>query len=145
LYILSRNASKQTLTLKDENARLQTSINTGEKDIIPARNLQAQLKNMQTLLNGHVYWSSFFSQLGAVTPLKAEYTSFNGGISDGRVRFEGVAPSYTDVGKVLLSLSTSGKFSNVRLISVNPSAGEIFGYAFTVEATALNPLFKKTP
>jgi Tfp pilus assembly protein PilN len=144
LYLLTNSVSKQTSDKQNENQQIQAVLNGGQKDLVAAKNVQAQLKNMQTLLSNHIYWSGFFNQLGNVTPLKAEYTSFGGASSDGRIHLEGIAPSYTDVGKVLLSLSTSGKFSNVKLLSVNPSGGLTFGYNFSLEATAINSLFKKT-
>jgi Tfp pilus assembly protein PilN len=73
--------------------------------------LQAQLKNVRTLLDGHIYWSAFLDQVASVTPNKIQIQRINGSASDGKFHIEGVGQSYQDIGKLLLALSTSNKFT----------------------------------
>jgi Tfp pilus assembly protein PilN len=142
--LLTRSANAKTETLKTESQQIQDAMNANQSDLSAAKALQAQLKNVKSLLSGHIYWSSFLDLLASVTPAKVLYHSLNGSIEEGVIHVEGVAPSYTEVGNLLLSFSTSPKFTNAKLLSVSPSQTTTFGFAFSIDLKVANNAFTKT-
>ena len=145
LYFLTSSTNNQTTNVTNQNQAITNSINQSQSDLTAATGLQGELKNVQVLLTGHIFWTSFFSQLSALTPKKVAYTSMTGSASDDKVHLEGQGQSYTDIGQLILSLSTSGKFTDVKLLSVSPATSSKFGYGFSMDVTASGSIFKKQP
>jgi Tfp pilus assembly protein PilN len=142
-YYLGINAKSQIAAIKTENTKIQNSMNNNQEQVKLAQGLQAQLKNIRTLLGGHVYWSSFLDQVAAVTPNKIQIHGINGSASDGKFHIEGVGQSYQDIGRLLLALSTSNKFTEVKLRSVGAASGSTFGYSFSMDVGVTPTIFKK--
>jgi Tfp pilus assembly protein PilN len=145
LVFVSNRVDKEKANVLAENLKIQANMNSSQSTLDAARGFQAQLKNVRTLLNNHVYWSAFFQNLSSVTPTNVKYTSFTGSLSDGQVVIDGVAPTYPDIGKVILSLSTSKNYSNVKLTALNPSQTNEFGYSFSIKLSAASDSFRKLP
>ena len=143
LYFLTNSTKTVTAKIQQENADIQTSMNSNQDSLNAAKGLQAQLKNVKTLLNNHVYWSEFLNQVSAVVPNKIQFVNLSSSSSDDKLHVEGIAQSYDDIGRLLLSLNGSDKFSNATLHSITPSTGTTFGYMFTIDVAVSPSVFKK--
>jgi len=144
LYLLIGTTHARTQDVNKENADIQAKMNANQKDLAKAQGLQAQLKNVRTLLANHVYSSAFLDSVSAVTPTKVAFQNINGSTSDDKLHVEGLAQSYQDVGRLLLSLSTSNKFKEVKLRSVTPSTqAGAYSYGFSMDVTVVPTIFQK--
>jgi Tfp pilus assembly protein PilN len=143
LYVLTQTTKGQIKDVQAKNQTIQNALDSNQKDLAAAKGLQAELKNLKVLLNNHVYWSQFFNKLAALTPKKTAFSTVSASSTDGKVRLNGIAPSYIDIGKLILSLSTSDSFSSAKLTTVAPTTGKTFGYDFVVEVKASPKLFIK--
>ncbi len=142
LYILTKTTMNDTQSVLQSNQDIQNAINSNQKDLANARGLQAQLKNIQLLLTNHIYWTSFLKNLYAATTKKTQYTGISAG-TDGKVHLLGTAPTYTDIGKLILSLSTTENITSVKLTTVTPAEGKVFGYSFALDLKISSKLFTK--
>ena len=143
LYFLTRSINKQNDQLVADNTRLQTELSSKEGSLEQARVTQAQLVNIKTLLSDHIYFSTFLDEIEKMTHQKAQYVSLTVAQSTGAVHLQGKTDSYDSLGKLLLGLSTSSKFSNVKLLSSTPSSGEVGGFSFSVDLTVSPDTFKQ--
>lgn len=139
MYLNSGSADKLR-TVASDTAKAQSEIDAQQETLHSAENYQAQLKNLQLVLNNHVAWSNFFKELGDYTLKGITYTSMHGNLTD-TVHLEGQTKTYTEMAKLLLGLSTSKNFEKVDLLSTGPSSNENFGYIFSVDLTVAPNLF----
>ena len=141
-FLMNRTTQAKYESVKLENSELQTELSEKQPDLVEAKALQAQLKNLRSLVEGHVYWSSFFDELSKHTLSRTQFMSLTGSL-DGKIHLEGRVGSYADLGKMLLGLSTSTKISNVKLLSANPSTGQAAGFNFSLDFNIEPDLFIK--
>lgn len=139
-FILTQGFDKKTQTAMASNNNIQAEINRSQEELSEAKGFQAQLKNTRALLDSHIYWSTFFEEVSDYSLSTVTYDAFQGGV-DGKIHLEGAAGSYTEVGKMLLGLNRSDKFSNVKLLSINPASGEVSGFVFSIDLVASKELF----
>jgi Tfp pilus assembly protein PilN len=134
-------------TVKEKNQNLIQANTVLKKDLADldaglkdARGFQAQSKNIATLLNSHVFWHGLLDEMAISTFKQGKYVTM---LSDttGVVHVEGLVASYTDLGKMLLSLETSKKFKSVRLLSTSQSTGDDAGILFSIEVEAPQTIF----
>jgi len=142
LFLLSQSIVKQTDQVVADNKTIQDKMSSQQADLADATTLQAQLANLHTLINGHVYFSPFLAELSKMTFQKAQYLNLDA-TPDGKIHIEGRIDNYTNLGKLVLGLSTSSKFSNVKLLSAVPSTGVNSGYLFSLNLNASSDLFSK--
>ena len=142
LFFFNKNLQTQSASLTSENQDLQNKLTGEQSNLGDAKVFQAQLVNLHTLINSHTFMSPFFDELSKVTYIKAQYDTIDINES-GKVHVEGKVPSYSDLGKLLLGLSTSTQFKNVQLLSVLPSAGANNAYEFSVDFTVPSYIFTK--
>jgi uncharacterized protein (UPF0333 family) len=141
-YLLKSNVDNQLETVNAQNQILQQSLNEKEKSLGDAISFQAQLANLKTLVDRHTYLSPLLNELTAKTFVLSQYQIFN--LEDGgRVHLEGSVDTYQNLGKLLLGLTTSDQFSDVRLIGVSPSAGEKNNHQFSIELIVNPEIFKR--
>jgi Tfp pilus assembly protein PilN len=145
LYLLTSGTEKQTEQVKVQIGQIRTAMDSNNQELALAQGMQAQLKNVNTLIRNRVYWSAFLDELSRVTPVNVQYTNMSGAVTDNVFHIEGITDTYADVGRLLLSLSTNkDKFSNVKLHAVTPAlTGTNFGYVFSIDVTAASSTFKK--
>lgn len=132
LFTINRSQAKSRDTVTAGNVQIQNKLNAKQNELGPAKAFQAQLTNLNRLVESHLYWTNFFDELTKVTLKKAQFTQLQAD-TIGKVYVEGRSANYSDLGKLLLGLSTSKHFSKVRLLSSNPGTGEISGLIFTLE------------
>lgn len=143
LWVLTKATNNSIKNTQDENQAIQKNIDSHQKELSKAEGLQAQLKNVNTLLTSHIYWSNFMSTLEKLTPVKVQYTAIDGSASDGKMHIEGTADSYTDVGRLILSMSTSKAFKSTRLTSITPGSESKFNYSYSLDVVVDRTIFSK--
>lgn len=131
-FLLTKTTQVKKSALTEENRQTQSKINERQVDLLPARAFQAQLQNLGALVDKHIYWTTFFDELAQHTFSKTRFTGVQAG-KTGLIHLEGEVSNYADMGKMLLALSTSGKFKDVKLIASSPSKAEKFTIIFAVE------------
>ncbi|MBI4363590.1 MAG: hypothetical protein HY545_01955 [Candidatus Doudnabacteria bacterium] len=142
LFFLNQTTLSRFEGLKRQNIESQNNLNQRQQELSQAKSFQAQLKNLSYLTNAHIYWSSFFKELAAYTFNKAQYVAVEGDTS-GKIHVEGNVESYADLGRLILGLSTSEKFKQVKLLSASPTSTEQAGYLFSIDLTASPGIFNK--
>jgi Tfp pilus assembly protein PilN len=142
VYMLTNSKQSAVAAIEEESQKIQKRIDERQADLSSAKSFQAQLKNLRGIVDNHVYWSGFFDELGKRTYVKTQYMSLKAE-TDGKIHVEGLVSNYTDLGKLILGLNTSNKFSNVKLLSVQPSSQEASGYMFSLDLVASKDLLKK--
>lgn len=145
LYLLTDKLNTQVTELTVDNAQLQDEINNGDKELTGAKTYQAQLSNLDLLLKNHISLTPFLEELGKYTYQKAQLTSVDVDQAIGKIHAEGVVGSYENLGKLLLGLSTSPNFSNVKLITVMAATTPAGSYNFSIDMTAASNLFIPKP
>ncbi len=143
LFFLSKRVSQQAQAASDQNVRLQSDLNQQQKNIGDAKTFQAQVANIKTLLGSHIYLSPLFEELSKMTYNKAQYVTLDAQVG-GKLHLEGQVDSYTALAKLILGLSTSKQFQDVKLLSINPATGKTNGYVFSIDLTPSTELFLKT-
>ncbi len=59
------------------------------------------------------------------------------------MHLEGRVATYNDLGKLIMGLSTSDKFKNIRLLSVSPASGKTSAYQFSIDMEVNSAIFSK--
>ena len=127
-------ATSQMTGLKQQLSAKQSTL--GE-----AQTFQAQVANIKALVDSHTYITPLLTELSSMTYVKAQYLSLDADETTGKVHVEGVSPSYLDIGKLILGLSTSQKFTSVKLLSILPSTAETADYHFSIDVTVPATIF----
>jgi Tfp pilus assembly protein PilN len=135
IYFLVKNAEESKAALDQENFNLQKKLTQMEAGMGLAKGFQAQSKNIARLLQSHVIWSAFMTELAGKTFKISQLNSMTTDTS-GRAHMEGLAPTYTDLGKMLLALETSDKFESVTLSSTAQSTDAQAGIMFSLDLVA---------
>ena len=108
---------------------------------------QEQLKNVDQLIDKHMYWSALLPELAKVTLTSAKYTSIQTN-SDGILDLSVTFPSYTEAEKYLqvFDLPEYNKnFSNVRVKSLSKTQqDDLLKTTMNIELTLSPELLKKT-
>lgn len=142
LYFLNQNAKKKTADLKTQNTSIQTKLDSSQGDLAEARGFQAQVQNIELLLNNHIYWTPVFDEIQK-TVLKEAYYANMQATTDGKMHLEGITGSFEQVGKLILSLSTSPNLKNVKLLAIQQNSGQQSGFRFGIDLEANTQLLKK--
>lgn len=141
IYLATLSFNSKTKKLVLENEKLQQKINNEQEGTGEAKSYQARLSNIAQLLKNHSYTSFLMEELDKKTYQKAKYLTFDAGPDTNKLHIEGEVDNYNDLGKLLLGLSTSEYFKNVRLLSVLPSRGASNSYVFSVDMNAAPEIF----
>jgi len=142
LLVLTKQTQSQVSQTEQENSALQSDLSKQQATLGSAQQFQAQLTNLKTLLNQHVYMSTLLTEIEKFTYTQSQFMSMDAS-NVGVVELEGVVTDYPSLAKLILGLSTSEKFSNVRLTSIAPSSGERNGYSFSLALDVATDVFVK--
>ncbi len=142
LIFFNQTIQKQTDDLTLQNQDLQKQINDRQPGVANATTFQAQLLNLKSLVNTHTYLSPLLNELGKFTYNKAQYLTMDANQS-GKIHLEGRVSNYTDLGKLILGLTTSEQFKNVKLLSVSPTGGTTNAYQFAIDMQVSSTIFSK--
>ncbi|MEJ0021785.1 MAG: PilN domain-containing protein [Candidatus Doudnabacteria bacterium] len=142
IFFLNKSLADQTITATSTNQDLTKQLNDQQSKLGNAKSFQAQLANLRFLLNGHTYVSPLLDELSRVTYARSQFISLDV-TQVGKIHLEGRVDSYTDLGKLILGLSTSPKFSQIKLLSAVPSTGSINGYIFSIDMNVTPDIFLK--
>lgn len=99
-----------------------------ERDEILTR--QAQIKEFDSLISGHLYWSQLLPELAKVTLKNASYLSFRAQ-NDGTISMDVRVPSIEELDKFLQvfdSPKLNRYFSDLRIGGINKSFDKDIGY-----------------
>lgn len=140
LYMLTKNLTDESAQLITNNQELQENIESSSNDLAEAKILQAKLANISTLLKNHINATPLLDELESFTYIRSQYVnvSFE---EEGKMHLEGNVSSYSDLGKLLLGLSTSEYFEDVRLLSVSVGSESETYYRFSISMIASEKLF----
>ncbi len=143
LFFLNQSLEKKTADVLADNQSIQRQLSEQQKNLGDAKAFQAQLVNLKVLLENHSYLSPLLDELAKITYQKAQYVTLDVAES-GKIHVEGTINSYTELGKLLLGLSTSDKFKDVKLLSISPSSGTTSAaYVFALDMSAIPDIFYK--
>lgn len=135
---MANQVDMQTAAVNSENLTLKEQIDLEDTKLKEAKVYQAQLSNIKLLLKNHIALTPLFEELSNYTYLKARFSSVDIAQDLARIHLEGAVDSYDGLGKLLLGLSTSKNFSNVKLITVQQGENE---YTFSIDLSVAPNLF----
>jgi len=141
--VLSKAKQKSAVIMQGKLVSLQKEINDEQKNLTDSKAFQAQMKNLKFLVSSHIYFSPFFKELSNKTYNKVQYSSLTVDRTTGKVHIEGKTSSYTDIGKFILGLNTSGKFKDIKLLAATPTEGEVFGFNLSLDLFLKPEIFNK--
>lgn len=139
LYLMAKQIDAQTLAVTTDNLKLKNQIALEDAKLNEAKAYQAQLINIKLLLKNHIAITPFLDELAKYTYLQAQFINVDVAQDLGKIHLEGAVDSYDGLGKLLLGLSTSSNFSNVKLIAVQMSAANV--YTFSIDLSVAPNLF----
>lgn len=142
LMFLSKGLAQKVSDTESQNAALRKQLNQEQSQLGSAKTLQAQMANLRTLVSNHVYLTPLLEEIGKMTYTKAQYVTLDVA-NTGTVHLEGRVADYTSLAKLILGLNSSSKFSNVRLLSVAPSSGQINAFLFAIDLNVSSDIFVK--
>lgn len=142
LLILTKQTKAQADEVTRNNAQLQSNLTNQQKDLGAAKQFQAQLSNIRTLLDQHVYMTVLLDEIEKVTYVKAQFVTIDAS-NIGKVHLEGQVSDYTSLAKLILGLNSSDKFSNVKLLSISPSSGSVNSFIFSIDMDVASSVFVK--
>ncbi len=115
-------------SIEDTNVAIQTKqaeamANKDRNELITR---QAQLTELETLVNNHMYWSYLMPELARVTLKSARYTTIEAK-DTGKLNLTVNLPTYDDVEKYLQIFDLpeyNQQFSNVRVVNITKTQSE---------------------
>jgi hypothetical protein len=114
----STNKSLVTVQNKVKSAQAEALANKDRNELVTR---QEQLKQLDTLVDSHVYWSYLLPELARVTLRSAVYSNISAK-SDGKLNLDVTLPSYSEVEKFMQIFDLpeyNQQFSNVRIVSID--------------------------
>lgn len=141
-YLLARRADQERADIVAQNRDLTNQFTEKQKDLSGAKIFQAQLVNLKALTTDHTYITPLLQEISGSTYVKAQYLTLDVAQS-GKIHLEGRVANYADLGKLLLGLTTSSKFHNVKLLSVVPATGKENAYQFAIDLVVTPEIFTK--
>ncbi len=121
VHTTKNNIAEASAAIKQDQ---QDIIQNGGRDEVLTR--QAQVKQASTLINNHVYWSRFFSDIAKATLKTAAYGTFAAD-EKGVITASVIIPDYQSLDQFLQVFDLpayNGNFNNVRIVSVSKSQEE---------------------
>lgn len=127
-YKKSLSSQFQDLQAKIEEIKGQRDDEFEKK----AKSLDVVLKNLNTVLKKHVYWSVIFSKIGELTVPQVSFSNFNGTIEKGgsvSIVLSGKTSGYTYLAKQMKSFSQEELVSDIKVsgIALGTEGGIEFG------------------
>lgn len=116
LVMQNKKVVKEVAEIKAEHAQnIATAMNLKKRDEVLTR--QAQLKEFNSLLAGHLYWSNVLPELAKVTLKYAKYTNLRAS-ADGTLELGVTVPTLDDLDKYLQVFDQAKfneNFSDIRI------------------------------
>jgi hypothetical protein len=142
IYLLTKNTQEKVAKVIEDNDKILKQINEQDRYLSDAKSYQAKLSNIELLLKNHVAVAPLLDEFEKYTYQQARFISADVAQDLGKVHLEGVISTYEGLGKLLLGLSTSPNFKNVKLSTVTPSNQQNFnGYTFAIDLNVVPGLF----
>lgn len=145
LYLLNYLSKNNLETTNTKIEQLQTQA-LASKDRNELVTRQEQLKQLDVLVDKHLYWSSLLPELARVTLKSARYSEITA-TSDGKLELSVLLPSYGDIEKFMQIFDLpeyNKQFSNVRIVGIdNTQTGTTIETKLRLELT-FNPALIKT-
>ena len=119
LYFDLYQTNKNLTTTETAIAKAQSEA-LSNKDRSELITRQGQLKELDTLVKQHLYWSYLLPELARVTLKSAKYTAIDAG-EEGKLNLTVSLPSYTDLEKFMQIFDLPAynqQFSNVKIMSI---------------------------
>lgn len=143
LFVFERSLKKQQQTLNQGVAQIDFEIGKIDTERLEAVSYQKRLSNFKTLLDRHIFWTVVLEELSQYTYKPVIYDSLQSDLQDRKLLVSGVAPSYTDLGKLMLGLKTSSNIEEVTLVGSGQNNTEQAGLSFDMEITFNRKLLTK--
>lgn len=143
MLIFQKRIDQNILGSEQALAEIDFDIQNTEDQRTEAVLAQKRLSNLSILLDAHLYWTQFFSELEGVTLTQAQISSLQVGFNESKLVLAGVVPDYTQLAKFLTGLERSEYVRQVDLESSGSSDSEIAGVSFNVEVIFDNKILER--
>lgn len=117
--------------LADANDELRSMKDADEKAMVAA----AAVENYDSLNAEKNYWSTFLAEMASKTLVNVKLNELSMTEEGGVMNIDGMAKTYEDLSKFIVSLRSSSKIEGVTLLSANlESSASAGGVSFSLEA-----------
>ncbi|MBX4191536.1 MAG: hypothetical protein KW804_01925 [Candidatus Doudnabacteria bacterium] len=142
LYLLTQAKQTKIAEITEDNNKTLERINENDKNLSEAKAYQAKLSNLDLLLKNHIMISPLLREFETYTYKQAKFVTLDVAEDTGKVHLEGQVSSYEALGKLLLGLTTSTNFRNVKLATVIPSSTDNSNnYIFSIDLNVNTNIF----
>jgi len=113
---VGKASTLKTLDAKITDLNSQLSSKELTQTDLKLQTLAGQIAGLKKANANKTIWSKLFVELQTVTPKDVRYTNFSV-VEEGTLTLAGETASYTTLAKFLVSLKSSDKFSDIKLLS----------------------------
>jgi len=124
LYFLRSGLEEDIAGIEGEITSTQSTIDQRREELDVAIATQARVSALKTLLEDHIRWTNVWDELAEHTLSTSYFATIEAATETNSFIVSGIVPTYTDLGKVILGLELSDKFSDVLLQSASFEQGE---------------------
>lgn len=135
LFFSNRQITRQAQTVQQKTADIELEIGKVDKERKDAISVQSRLKNLDTLLEGHLFWSKVFAEMESKTYKPIRFESLQVDQINNRFVITGFAATQTDIAKFMLGLRTSPHILATNLRTSSAQLSEQSGYTFSIDVT----------
>lgn len=133
LSIYERSVKNRTLEISQRVGEVEFEVSQVEAEREEAVSFQERLFNLRTLLDTSVFWSPLFRNLEENTLNTVFFRTLQVSEFERKLNLSGIAPSYTDVAKLIRGLEEAPHVTEVSLISSGLTESDDAGFAFSLE------------
>lgn len=141
-YVIAQNARQLSVNL----GKIDEEITTLEKNSASLNQFQNKLSILKSLLDGHIYWSQFITELEKYTLPSVAYDALS--VAPGTaISFSATAPNFRTLARQLLVLQEAKSLADAVRITAGSAqldqSGDIDGVSFEVSFTMNPNILKK--
>jgi len=131
--VYERSLKNKVNSVKQQAQALEFEVSQIEDERLEAVSFQERLFNLKTLLDNQVVWTPLFQNLEENTLNTIFYRTLQVSEFERKLNLSGVAPSYTDVAKLIRGLEEAPGVTRVDLISSGLTEAATGGVVFSLE------------
>lgn len=130
LAIFDQNVKRKITEIEREGTATEAEIQKLESERQKAISVQVRLNSLAGLLKYHAEWTPVLAELEKFTYIPVAYQTLEVDEAKHEFSVTGVAPTYTDIAKLMVGLARSDYFGNVELQASGQAEGGEGGFSF---------------
>lgn len=143
LIFSNKQIANKTHAAMQKSADIDLEISKIDDDRLTAISVQSRLKSLDVLLDSHFFWSKVFGEVESKTYKAVRFESLQVDYANSRFIINGLAPTQTDLAKLMAGLKTSPYIQQVNFRTSTAEKAEEAGFLFNIEVTFDSKLLRR--